>query len=141
MLSVMLNRTTVYNQNVLRDAIDKKPRTIPLLTVSNHHSCFDDPGIWGNYRIIFRFFSFIQQSLNYLTGILPLRQICNHNITRWSLAAHDICFTNKYHSLFFMFGKCSIRLCYSFAYKYCISTLHREMYSLCTWRWRLSAGR
>lgn len=57
----------------------------PLLTVSNHYSCFDDPGIWG---------------------CLKLRNSCSSTKIRWSMAAHDICFTNKIHSLFFMFGKC-----------------------------------
>lgn len=43
-----LNRTRIYNTDVLASIIDTKPDHIPLLTLSNHHSCFDDPGIWGN---------------------------------------------------------------------------------------------
>lgn len=39
-------------------------------------------------------------------GLLPLRVVCNTNKIRWALAAHDICFTQKLHSWFFMFGKC-----------------------------------
>lgn len=84
-ITLWLNRTKVYNKDILQNALDSRTKNVPLLTVSNHHSCFDDPGIWG---------------------VLPFRQVCNHNVIRWSLAAHDICFTNKYHSLFFMFGKC-----------------------------------
>ncbi|CAH2240949.1 jg9685 [Pararge aegeria aegeria] len=43
-----LNKTTVYNREALQRAV-RRPRGVPLLTVSNHHSCFDDPGLWGNY--------------------------------------------------------------------------------------------
>lgn len=57
----------------------------PLLTISNHYSCFDDPAIWG---------------------CLSVRNVCSSKRIRWSMAAHDICFTNKIHSLFFMLGKC-----------------------------------
>lgn len=85
MIIVWLNKTRVYNKHILQDALTGRPRGVPLITVSNHHSCFDDPGIWG---------------------VLPFSQVCNRNVIRWSLAAHDICFTNKYHSLFFMTGKC-----------------------------------
>lgn len=86
LITGFFNRSRVYNIAVLERAIDaKSSANVPLLTVSNHHSCFDDPGIWG---------------------VLPLRQICNKNVTRWSLAAHDICFTNRLHSRFFMSGKC-----------------------------------
>lgn len=42
-----LNRARIYNNEILASIIDKKPEHIPLLTLSNHHSCFDDPGIWG----------------------------------------------------------------------------------------------
>ncbi|XP_055689028.1 tafazzin [Lutzomyia longipalpis] len=84
-IMVWLNKTRVHNRHILSDALRKRPRGVPLITCSNHESCFDDPGLWG---------------------VLPLNQVCNHNVIRWSLAAHDICFTNKYHSLFFMTGKC-----------------------------------
>ncbi|KAL9915021.1 tafazzin homolog isoform X1 [Glossina fuscipes] len=82
---VLMNKTHVYNKQRLIDAIGKRPPGTPLVTVSNHYSCFDDPGLWG---------------------VLPMRYVCNTFKIRWSLAAHDICFTNIYHSLFFMYGKC-----------------------------------
>jgi len=80
----MLSQTKVYNKDRLVKAVSKRPKGVPLITVSNHYSCFDDPGIWGT---------------------LPLRYVCNTLRIRWSMAAHDICFTKKLHSMFFMFGK------------------------------------
>lgn len=34
------------------------------------------------------------------------QHLCDRNVMRWSLAAHDICFTERWHSYFFMYGKC-----------------------------------
>jgi len=82
--AVFLNKPRVYNRERLIQLITKRPKGIPLVTVSNHYSCFDDPGLWG---------------------CLPLGIVCNTYKIRWSMAAHDICFTNKLHSLFFMFGR------------------------------------
>ncbi|XP_017027481.1 tafazzin isoform X1 [Drosophila kikkawai] len=82
---MFLNKTRVYNKERLVNLISKRPKDIPLVTVSNHYSCFDDPGLWG---------------------CLPMSIVCSTYNIRWSMAAHDICFTNKRHSLFFMFGKC-----------------------------------
>ncbi|XP_035792156.1 tafazzin homolog isoform X1 [Anopheles albimanus] len=87
---VWLNKARVHNIEVLENALEHRPKGKPLLTVSNHHSCFDDPGIWGLLD----------------TRLLKLRNVCSKNVIRWSMAAHDICFTNKAHSLFFMYGKC-----------------------------------
>ncbi|XP_011148252.1 tafazzin homolog [Harpegnathos saltator] len=80
-----LNKTTVYNKHIIVRALDVRPKDVPLITVSNHHSCFDDPGIWAS---------------------LDLQHGFNRRKMRWSLAAHDICFTNVWHSYFFMLGKC-----------------------------------
>ncbi|XP_037949123.1 tafazzin homolog isoform X2 [Teleopsis dalmanni] len=80
-----MNRTVVYNKDRLINLVAKRPKGVPLVTVSNHHSCFDDPGLWG---------------------VLPVKYVCNTFKIRWSMAAHDICFTNKLHSYFFMYGKC-----------------------------------
>ncbi|OWR47901.1 tafazzin protein [Danaus plexippus plexippus] len=79
-----LNKTTVYNREALQRAV-RRPRDVPLLTVSNHHSCFDDPGLWG---------------------VLDVGTLTRYSRMRWSLAAHDICFTNALHSAFFALGKC-----------------------------------
>ncbi|XP_039759309.1 tafazzin homolog [Pararge aegeria] len=79
-----LNKTTVYNREALQRAV-RRPRGVPLLTVSNHHSCFDDPGLWG---------------------VLDAGTLLSGARMRWSLAAHDICFTNALHSAFFALGKC-----------------------------------
>ncbi|XP_033223098.1 tafazzin homolog isoform X3 [Belonocnema kinseyi] len=76
------NKTTIYNKHILQRALDCRPRNVPLITVSNHHSCFDDP------------------------ATLDLRYLLNRHKMRWSLAAQDICFTNVWHSYFFMLGKC-----------------------------------
>lgn len=47
LITVFLNRTAVYNRERLINLIAKRPAGVPLVTVSNHQSCFDDPGLWG----------------------------------------------------------------------------------------------
>ncbi|XP_026672287.1 tafazzin homolog isoform X2 [Ceratina calcarata] len=71
--------------NIINRALYSRPKDMPLITVSNHHSCFDDPGIWAT---------------------LDVKHMFNRRRMRWSLAAHDICFTKTWHSYFFMLGKC-----------------------------------
>lgn len=79
------NKVHTHNAHILQDSFESRPARVPLLTISNHHSCFDDPGLWV---------------------LLKNRQLCNYHGMRWSMAAHDICFTQKSHSYFFMLGKC-----------------------------------
>jgi monolysocardiolipin acyltransferase len=81
---VLLSKSQVFNKHRLEDLIENRPKHQPLLTYGNHYSCGDDPGIWGNFK---------------------LRNVCSGRKMRWSIAAHDICFTNFLHSAFFMSGK------------------------------------
>lgn len=80
-----MNTTKVVNRHILVQSLDSRPLHIPVLTVCNHASCFDDPGLWS---------------------ILPVRHLFNVDIIRWSLSAHNICFTTPLHSQFFARGKC-----------------------------------
>ncbi|XP_014204351.1 tafazzin homolog isoform X2 [Copidosoma floridanum] len=102
------NKTAVYNKHIIDKALSSRPKDVPLITVSNHHSCFDDPGIWG---------------------ALDFKYLVNRHKHRWSLAAHDICFTNVWHSYFFMLGKCVPVIrgdgVYQDAINFCIERLAR----------------
>lgn len=42
-----LNTVNVHNREILIDALDNRPKGTPLITVCNHHSCLDDPMLWG----------------------------------------------------------------------------------------------
>jgi hypothetical protein len=41
------NHTQVYNRDVLVQALESRPAGVPLVTVANHHSCMDEPLLWG----------------------------------------------------------------------------------------------
>jgi len=80
----VFNTTKLHNMDTLNDAISGRPKGVPLITVCNHYSCIDDPGIWG---------------------ILRLRELTNARVMRWGAAAHDIAFTRKFYNWFFPAGK------------------------------------
>lgn len=80
----LLNNTTVHNADTLLRLVRSRPPGVPLVTVSNHMSTMDDPLLWG-----FKGFP-----------------ITDAKLSRWALAAEDICFKSSMLSYFFRLGKC-----------------------------------
>eukprot|EP00611_Tribonema_gayanum_P005178 TRINITY_DN1442_c0_g1_i2.p1 TRINITY_DN1442_c0_g1~~TRINITY_DN1442_c0_g1_i2.p1 ORF type:complete len:265 (-),score=35.27 TRINITY_DN1442_c0_g1_i2:243-1037(-) len=70
----VLNRVRVTNLSGLIRHVDHRPEGTPLLTVSNHMSVLDDPGLWG--------------------AILPFWRLGPRKM-RWSLCTDDVYFAVK----------------------------------------------
>ena len=85
-----MNKSNIYNHHVFLDTLSKhynaaKNKKKPLITISNHSSCMDDPLIWGS--------------------LIPFKWHLNSNRLRWSAAAQEICFSKGWHSAFFSLGR------------------------------------
>ncbi|EIM84944.1 acyltransferase-domain-containing protein [Stereum hirsutum FP-91666 SS1] len=86
-LNLGLCELTVNNHHILLDALkdeEKRKEGTGIVTVSNHISTLDDPVTWG---------------------IMPTQTYLSPRLTRWSLGAHDIMFTNPVFSTFFRNGQ------------------------------------
>ncbi|XP_002738247.2 tafazzin-like [Saccoglossus kowalevskii] len=84
-LLAWLNKVNCYNIELLESAVSRRNKNQPLVTVSNHRSCLDDPSIWGCLRI---------------------KTLFTRKYMRWTLAANDIVFTRRLYSKFFSLGRC-----------------------------------
>ena len=82
------NKTKIYNHQVYLNCLDAnyKEKKHALITICNHWSCLDDPFI--------------------LSALLPWSWNLNSVRHRFAGAAHNICYSNQLHSLFFSLGKC-----------------------------------
>ncbi|MEW5309698.1 MAG: hypothetical protein WDW38_001563 [Sanguina aurantia] len=85
----VLNTTTVTNHETLLSAVLKREPGKGLLTISNHTSMFDDPGLVS---------SMVPWAYFWTDGI-------THNGMRYAMCAADVCFRNAFLRQFFLTGK------------------------------------
>ncbi|KAH9615163.1 hypothetical protein KSS87_014849 [Heliosperma pusillum] len=76
-----LNRVQIYGAEKLVDAVKRKSKDKPLVTVSNHVASIDDPLV--------------------IASLLPPRVLMDAQNLRWTLCATDRCFKNPATSAFF----------------------------------------
>jgi len=79
-----LNTTVVHGRENI-DKVLSREAGKPLLSVINHKSCFDDPGIWG--------------------AVLSPRQLADNVGMRWGASASEVIFANMAFSTFWSLGK------------------------------------
>jgi len=82
-----LNTTVVHGRENLDTVLSSSSDgvTRPLLSVINHHSCFDDPGIWG--------------------AILSASQLMDTRRMRWGASASEVIFSSRSLETFWKLGK------------------------------------
>ncbi|KAF5839883.1 phosphate acyltransferase [Dunaliella salina] len=84
----LLNKFEVVNYEQFRQALDHRPRDTGLITIANHVSMFDDPGIPSALTPWARFW------------LDPWE-----DRVRWTLCAREVCFKNEFLRQFFAAGK------------------------------------
>lgn len=92
-LLLIRHRINVVNSDNFQNVIDNRLTDQPLITISNHHFCLDEALLWGTLLSVGDFFDSMFTDVNLFIG----------KKSHWTLTAADICFTNKLHSLFFLF--------------------------------------
>ncbi|XP_033746737.1 tafazzin-like [Pecten maximus] len=83
---VGLNNFKVVNKQTLTRNIQETGNGRGLITVTNHHSCLDDPTLWGilGWKFVF--------------GKVGEKM-------RWTLAADNVCYTSPFNAKFFCLVK------------------------------------
>ncbi|KAI0986623.1 hypothetical protein GJ496_002808 [Pomphorhynchus laevis] len=82
----IFNRCLISNKDRLSKILEqRRSNPKPLISVSNHCSCLDDPFFIG--------------------ALLSLRDIIRRDQMRWGLGAHDVMFKSNLHTMFFHSGK------------------------------------
>ncbi|GMH43675.1 hypothetical protein BSKO_11597 [Bryopsis sp. KO-2023] len=84
----VMNSTTFVNEARMHELAMRRPEGVGLITVCNHTSTFDDPGVVSN---LVPWSYFLQEG--------------KYGGIRWTFCAADICFRNEFLRQFFITGK------------------------------------
>ena len=52
----LMNKTKIYNEETMLNAIFKRPAGTPLITYCNHESCMDDPMLLCKFSVLISYF-------------------------------------------------------------------------------------